>query len=298
MCQDGSRSFASDHRTHHVADGQRRRALQLGFALACQRVRGFTGLADAHGERFGIEDGIAITELAAVVHFDRQARQPLDHELSGQPRVPAGAACHDAHRIKVAELLLGNLHLVQKNFSRCPAKSPSERQGVMRTGARLLENFFLHEMLVAALFRHDRIPGHMVSRPLQRLAVVIHHRHAARRESAPAISPSARKKIFARMFQQARGYRCRRQNIRRRRRRSPKVDPCAPPRFCPDRSPTSAPKRKCRAAASRSAAPLLPAGCPSCFFRPGAPQPPYPFRLRIPCGPRVCNCSFNSGNFR
>ena len=41
------------------------------------------------------DDGIAIAELAAVIHFHRNARQLLDHELAGQRGVPAGAAGDD-----------------------------------------------------------------------------------------------------------------------------------------------------------------------------------------------------------
>ena len=42
-----------------------------------------------------VDDRIAIAELAAVIHFDRNARQLLDHELAGQAGVPAGAAGDD-----------------------------------------------------------------------------------------------------------------------------------------------------------------------------------------------------------
>ena len=44
---------------------------------------------------FGVDDRIAVAELAAVIDFDRDARQLLDHELAGQRRVPAGAAGDD-----------------------------------------------------------------------------------------------------------------------------------------------------------------------------------------------------------
>ena len=64
--------FARDHRAHHVADGERRRAFEFGFALAGERVGGFAGLADADCQRLRVENRIAIAELAAVVDFDRQ----------------------------------------------------------------------------------------------------------------------------------------------------------------------------------------------------------------------------------
>ena len=49
-------------------------------------------------------------------------------------------------------------------------------------GARLLENFLEHEMLEAALFRHDRVPGHVLHLALDGLAVEIGELHAVRRE--------------------------------------------------------------------------------------------------------------------
>ena len=82
------------------------RALLFCFALRGQSVRGFAGLADADRQRFRIEDGIAIAEFAAVVHFHGKPREPLDHEFAGQPGVPAGAARDDADLLKFAELLV------------------------------------------------------------------------------------------------------------------------------------------------------------------------------------------------
>ena len=49
----------------------------------------------------GSNDRIAVAEFAAVIHFDRHARQLLDHELAGQRRVPAGAAGDDPHLLEV-----------------------------------------------------------------------------------------------------------------------------------------------------------------------------------------------------
>ena len=48
---------------------------------------------------FGGDDRIAIAELAAVIHFDRNARQLLDHEFAGQRGVPAGSAGDDLDRL-------------------------------------------------------------------------------------------------------------------------------------------------------------------------------------------------------
>ena len=49
------------------------------------------------------DDRIAIAELAAVIHFHRNARQLLDHELAGQRGVPAGAAGDDLDGLETRE---------------------------------------------------------------------------------------------------------------------------------------------------------------------------------------------------
>ena len=53
----------------------------------------------------GRNDGIAIAELAAVIHFDRNAGQLLDHEFARERRVPAGAAGDDLDLLERLELL-------------------------------------------------------------------------------------------------------------------------------------------------------------------------------------------------
>ena len=68
--EDGTGGFARDHGAHHVAYCEGGRALELGFALAGEGVGGFAGLADADGERFGVEDRISVAKLATVVDFD------------------------------------------------------------------------------------------------------------------------------------------------------------------------------------------------------------------------------------
>ena len=66
-------------------------------------------------------------------------------------------------------------HFVEEDFS--SVLRDAAEQGVAH-GARLLEDFLLHEVLVAALFRHDGVPGDVVRRALDGTAVVIHHMHA------------------------------------------------------------------------------------------------------------------------
>ena len=107
--------FARDHGSHHVADGQRLRALALGFALCRQRIGGLARLRNHHSQRVFAHQRIAVTEFAAVIDLDRNSRQAFDHELAGQSGVPAGSARHDAHLAEFLELLGGDIHLVQED---------------------------------------------------------------------------------------------------------------------------------------------------------------------------------------
>src|SRR5882762_4450423 len=179
MGQNGARGFASYHRAHHVANRQRWRTFQFCFALTGERVGRFAGLADAYGQSLAVENGVAIAKLAAIVDLDLHTRQALDHEFPGQARMPARSAGHDAHLLKVAELLFGNLHFAQKNLAGILRNAAEQR---VADGARLLENLLLHEMLVPALFGHDGIPGDMLGGALDRATVVIHHADALLRE--------------------------------------------------------------------------------------------------------------------
>src|SRR5258708_8301171 len=179
MGQNGARGFASYHRAHHVANRQRWRTFEFCFALTGERVGRFAGLADAYGQSLTVENWVAVAEFAAIIDLHLHTRQALDHEFPGQARMPARSAGHDADLLKVAELLFGNLHFAQKNLAGILRNAAEQR---VADGARLLENLLLHEMLVAALFGHDGIPGDMLGGALDRATVVIHHADALLRE--------------------------------------------------------------------------------------------------------------------
>src|SRR6185503_19416399 len=112
-------------------------------------------LRNHYGERIAAENRIAIAELTAVVDLDRNPRQLFDHELSSQRRMPAGSTCHDFDLPEFAKLFGRDVHLVQENAAGFLSNTA---QSSVADGARLLINFFEHEMLVAAFFRHDGIP--------------------------------------------------------------------------------------------------------------------------------------------
>ncbi len=193
---DRASGFAGDHRAHYVADGERRGAFDFRFTLRGKRVRCFAGLADANGQCFGIEDGIAIAEFAAVIDFDLQAREALDHEFSGEGGVPACSAGDDAHLLELAELLFGDLHFVEEDLS--GVLRDAAEQSIAH-GAGLLENFFLHEMLVAALFGHDGVPSDVVGGAIDGAAVVVHDADTILREDGDI--PIGEEENLARVFE-------------------------------------------------------------------------------------------------
>src|SRR5215469_339762 len=158
--------FPGEHGANHVANRDHFRALLPSFALGSQRISCFARLADGDDQAAPADNGVAIAELTAVVHLNRNTGKVFDHEFPGQPRMPACAASNDLYIIKGAKFILGNVHLVEEDFS-CLLRDPAEKR--VPNGARLFENFLLHEMLEPTLFRHDRVPRNLRRRTVDRL---------------------------------------------------------------------------------------------------------------------------------
>ena len=79
--------------------------------------------------------------------------------------MPARAAGDDLHVGERPEFLLGDVHLVEENFGGIEGHAGEQR---VADCAGLFEDFLLHEMLKAALFRHDGVPGDMLDGALDR----------------------------------------------------------------------------------------------------------------------------------
>src|SRR5580704_701160 len=149
-------SFARDHRAYHVADGERLRSSGFGFALGGDGVGGFSRLRNHHRNGVGGHDGIAVAPLARVIHFDRNTRQTLDHELTRLPGVPTGSASLDVDFLRGFEFRIRDLHFAEEDVA-----------GLLRNAAHggvahrpgLLVNLFQHEMLEPTLLRLNWIPG-------------------------------------------------------------------------------------------------------------------------------------------
>ena len=168
-------------------------SLWLCFALGRDRVRGFAGLRNQQRDRVGIDDRIAIAPLAGVIDFHGYAGEGFDHEFTGQPGMPTGAAGGDIDFLQRLEFGFADLHFVEKDFS--GVLRDAAQRGIA-DGARLLINLLEHEMLEAALLRHDRIPGDVLRFALHRLAVEIRDLHAVLRDDGEiAIGQKKRSRV-------------------------------------------------------------------------------------------------------
>ena len=146
--------------------------------------------------------------------------------------LPASAACQLVPQatmrtlVELRELLRRDLHLVEEDAAGFLADAAED--GVA-DGARLLKDFLEHEVLVAALFRHDGVPQNVRDLALHGLAV--------------EVASGARRRGSARPCRRRPGRTCRacgsgsrarrrRRSIRRRPARPPPAGRCARRRSC------------------------------------------------------------------
>src|ERR1044071_3672071 len=89
--------------------------------------------------------------------------------------MPRRSTRSDLDRSKLFEVGFGDVaHLVEKHLSAVERDSSLHR---VANGARLLVNFLEHEMLEAALLRHDRIPRDALNRRLHGVSFEVCHAH-------------------------------------------------------------------------------------------------------------------------
>ncbi len=77
--------------------------------------------------------------------------------------------------LRLAKFLFRDLHFIEENVA--GFLRDAAQRGIA-DGARLLIDFLEHEMLEAALFRHDRVPGHVLYLARNRLSIEIGEPHA------------------------------------------------------------------------------------------------------------------------
>ena len=135
---------------------------------------------------FGATIGLPVAVLRSVVDLDRQPRELLDQELADQRRVPRRAARQDRDALDGLELRVGDLHLLEEHLAGVLRDAAENR---LARGGRLLEDLLEHEVLVAGLLRHDRIPEHALRRLGDRPAEEVGERDAGPRDDAISSSP-------------------------------------------------------------------------------------------------------------
>src|SRR5277367_6022465 len=93
--------------------------------------------------------------------------------------MPARPARDDLHFLEISKFLFGDVHLIEEDF---PGFLRNSSKQSVAHGARLLEDFLLHEMLEAVLLSHDRVPGDVLDRASDGVAFEIHQADALRCE--------------------------------------------------------------------------------------------------------------------
>ena len=154
-------------------------------ALTAPRVSAVSpGLGDGHDQRLRADDGVAIAKLGAEIGLRRQPRELLDHDAPQHGRVVRGPAGHDHHPLEGAHRGGIEVHVGQDHAARLGGDPSAEGVG---DGARLLVDLLEHEVPVAALLGHDRIPQDADGLPVHGVAIDggdVHpvggdHRHVA-----------------------------------------------------------------------------------------------------------------------
>ena len=167
MGVDDGVGLARDRRAVGVADRQHLRALGARVPDRLQGVGGLAGLADRDHQRGVVQDRVAVAELAGELDLDGDAAPVLDGVLGDHAGVEGGAGRDDDDLVDVAQLLVGQAHLVevQRPLPRTP---PQQRVG---DGARLLVDLLAHEPVVAVLLGRGEVPVDVVGPALGGRAV-------------------------------------------------------------------------------------------------------------------------------
>ena len=147
-------ALAGDRRLAHVADREHPRALLLRLASAASvsavSPDWETGITMRFGRRSACGSGTRWRDRPR-----RESRELLDHVLAEQRRVVGGAAGHERHALQSSSSLFAELDAVEVDVELRFVDPRPDRVG---DRAGLLEDLLLHEVVVAALLRRDRIP--------------------------------------------------------------------------------------------------------------------------------------------
>ena len=171
MGVDDGVGLARDRRAVGVADRQHLRPLLARVADGHQRVGGLAGLADRDHERGAGQDRVAVAELVGQLDLARDAGPVLDRVLRDEPGVERRAARDDDDLVDLAQLVVGDPHLVELE----PAVLVVPAEQRVGDRPRLLEDLLAHEPVVAVLLRGGEVPVDVVAVALDGDAVEADH---------------------------------------------------------------------------------------------------------------------------
>src|ERR1035438_1613138 len=142
---------------------------------------------------------VAIAVFAGVINVHRQAREPFDHVLAAKRGVPTRPARGNVDAGGGGQLVVGNFHFAKEDLARIQRNAA--QRGIANS-PRLLPDLLQHEVLVATLFRLNRIPLNARDGALDGAAVKVGQFHAA--QSKNRHIPVGKKINVARVMQNAR----------------------------------------------------------------------------------------------
>src|SRR5207244_8476059 len=119
-------------------------------------------------------------------HFDRNPRQLFDQELADEPGMPGGAARQNRNAPDSSERSFWHVDLFEKHRAGI-LRDASEERFARRHG--LLEDLLEHEMPVAGLLGHGRIPHHTLRRSRDGTSEEVRERYAGPRNHRHFLVP-------------------------------------------------------------------------------------------------------------
>ena len=151
---DAAVALARDRRAHDVDQADAAPALAAYLLHGEQGVDGLAGLADRDVEGVGLDDRVAVAELARRLGVGGDAGQLLDQRRTHLADVVGRAAAEDLHAAHRAEVAGVHVEAAEVRGAE-PLVEPAAQHGLR--GRRLLEDLLAHERLVLACFVRRRV---------------------------------------------------------------------------------------------------------------------------------------------
>ena len=157
--------FTGDRRADDVADSEDRGAVGLGHFDCSEGVGGFAGLRYGDHHVVGANDGIAVAELASVLHLYRDSGKVLDEVLADEAGVPRGSAANNNNALGVQQFVANRVQASHLDLAGLEVEASAHR---VQDRLGLLKDFFDHEVIKATLFDGRQIDLKLVDHIVHR----------------------------------------------------------------------------------------------------------------------------------